>query len=87
MLPLREHQDPFRAQRRELSPEVVVERGRLRRIEAQLNDRHVGARIHQAQHAPGAVIQAASVIETHLGALNQVHDAVGELRVAREREY
>jgi len=51
------------AQWRERAAEFVVVLRTERGLDAQLHDRNIGIGIHQHQRHPGAVIEAASVVE------------------------
>ena len=80
-----EQQDAVIAQRSQPGAEFVVEAGRLRRVDAQLHDRHIGLRIHVMQHRPGAVIEAPGVVGVDRQRRQQLLHALRQGRIAGRR--
>ena len=81
------NQYALRAQRTQRPPDIEVVPRSEARLQRQLDHRHIGLRIHEAERHPGAVIETALAIDVGWkpGLAQQRRDLRGQLRITRGR--
>src|SRR5256885_6154871 len=77
-----EDENAFFSQLRQAFTDLVVERGRLGFINAQLDNRDISSGIEMEQNRPSTVIEAPPIVAAHWHRREQFLDANGEVRVA-----
>src|SRR5579883_2513441 len=77
-------QNPFVAQRRQRTPELVMKLRRFGCVQTELHDRNVRVRVEMPQHRPRRVIQTPALVERYgRDAGEEVVHAPSELRTSR----